>query len=247
MLHYFKFCSEVPAPAPARGAYHKRQPGKGWPEECPPMRAANSFGWDLLCPSDLEFSRHEGGWRLDTPVTLESDWDYAAAADGEGVPLTQENAWFWEQDQMLPHVITPEVYPEIENQVKVSTLLFMRTESDELLYFCDIPNLSRPFKVLSALVDTDWYPASYPWHCVLDLDPSAEKIRIARGDPLCRVFTVRREHYRAQEMSFDDFGSYFERSQKWLREYGRDGDSESLDITGTYGKQQQLSRFSVDP
>ena len=47
-------------------------------------------------------------------------------------------------------------------------------------------------------------------------------------------------------MSFDDFGSYFERSQQWLREYGREGDAESLDITGTYGKQQQLSRFSVD-
>ena len=245
MLHYYKFCSEVPTPSPARGAYHKREPGKGWPEECPPMRAANSFGWDLLCPGDLEFSLHEEGWHLDTPLTLESDWVYSAGDDGAGVALTQENAWFWEQDQMLPHVISSEVYPEIKNQVKVSTFLFMRTESNELLYFSDIPNLSRPFRVLSALVDTDWYPASYPWHCVLELDPGTEKIRIARGEPLCRVFTVRREHYSAQEMPLADFEAYFERSQRWLSEYGREGDSESLDITGSYVKQQQLATFTV--
>jgi hypothetical protein len=101
--------------------------------------------------------------------------------------------------------------------------------------------------VLSALVDTDWYPASYPWHCVLDLDPGEEKIRISRGEPLCRVFTVRREHYSAHEMSQEDFETYFERSQRWLSEYGREGNSESLDITGSYVKQQQLSSFTVHP
>lgn len=245
MLHYYKFCSEAPAPKPARETYCKRQPGRGWPQECPPMRAANAFGWDLLCPTDLEFIRQDGKWRLDTALTLESDWEYSAAEGTAGSTLTQVNAWFWDQDQVLPHVISPDVYPEIENQVKVSTLLFMCTESNEQLFFCDIPNLSRPFKVLSALVDIDWYPASYPWHCVLELDPAEESIRISRGDPLCRVYTVRREHYSAREMSVGDFETYFERSQQWLREYGREGDSESLDITRTYVKQQQLSSFTV--
>lgn len=247
MLHYHKFCSKVPAPAPARQTYCKREPGKGWPEECPPMRGANAFGWDLLCPTDLEFSRKDEKWQLDTPLTLESDWKYTAAEGAESTALSQANAWFWDQDQMLPHVITPEVYPEIENQVKVSTFLFMRTESNEQLYFCDIPNLSRPFRVLSALVDTDWYPASYPWHCVLELDPAQESIRISRGDPLCRVFTVRREHYSALEMSEEEFDTYFDRSQQWLAKYGRAGDEESLDITRTYVKQQQLADFSVHP
>ena len=154
------------------------------------MRGANAFGWDLLCPGDLEFSRRDEKWQLDTPLSLESDWKYTPVDGAGGTALSQANAWFWDQDQMLPHVITPEVYPEIENQVKVSTFLFLRTESNEQLYFCDIPNLSRPFRVLSALVDTDWYPASYPWHCVLELDPARERIQISRGDPLVSLIHI---------------------------------------------------------
>ena len=64
-------------------------------------------------------------------VEIESDWDYTprnADPDAEGVPLRQRNAWFWEEKQVLPHAIDPEVFPRIRNQVKVSTFLFLRTE-----------------------------------------------------------------------------------------------------------------------
>ena len=27
---------------------------------------------------------------------------------------------------------------------------------------------------MTALIDTDWYPASYPWHAVIELDRDAE-------------------------------------------------------------------------
>jgi hypothetical protein len=269
MLYFFKFSSEIPAPVPAREAYHKRQPGKGWPEECPPMRAANAFGWDVLAPTDLEFVQEGGKWRLANPRVLQSDWDYTPEGEPEGearegVPLVQQNAWFWDEDQMLPHVISPEVYPEIDNQVKVSTFLFLSTDANELLFIGDLPNIVRPFRVLTALVDTDWYPASYPWHCVLALDRGERSIRIARGDPLCRIYTVRRDHYFAREMSAGEFDAFFRRSQEWLARHGREpgaaeGDRSdrdtsgsrggtggvTMDITRTYVKQQRLSKFSV--
>ena len=55
MLHYFKFRQDLLDPAPARDVYVKRPKGRGWPEECPPIRAANSFGFDLLANFDLTF------------------------------------------------------------------------------------------------------------------------------------------------------------------------------------------------
>jgi hypothetical protein len=251
MLHFYKFCPDVPTPEPARETYHKRQPGKGWPEECPPMRAANSFGWDLLNPTDLQFRQIDGKWTLETPVTLESDWVFAPSGEPEdsgedGVPVVQDNAWFWDQDQMLPHVISSEVYEKIDNQVKVSTLLYLKTDPNELLAMGDLPNLDRPFRVLSALVDADWYPASYPWHCVLELDRDQETIRIEKGEPLCRVVTVRRDNYFAREMTLAEFETFFQRGQEWLSRHGRGGNDEgTMDITRTYVKQQRLSRFSV--
>jgi hypothetical protein len=85
--------------------------------------------------------------------------------------------------------------------VKVSTFLFLSTDPNELLLITDIPNLQRPFRVLTALIDTDWYPASYPWHCVLELNAAEKRIVVPRGTPLCRLMTVRRDHYFAREMS----------------------------------------------
>ncbi len=250
MLRFYRFSAEVPAPTPARAVYEKRGPGRGWPEECPPVRAANAFGWDVSAAFDMDFHRSsDGGWRIESPVDLESDWAYAAPEaetdDGEGAPLVQRNAWFWDKDQTLPHAISPEVYEEIRNQVKISTYLFLATGDNELLFFADIPNLSRPFRVISALVDTDWYPASYPWHCVIELDAGRDHVRISAGDPLCRIFTVQRADYAAREMSPTEFEAYFYRTQEWLRRYGKGHHGDMVDVTGNYGKQQRLSRFSV--
>src|SRR5689334_734847 len=87
MLHYFKFRQELFDPQPARDIYVKRGPGKGWPEECPPIRAANAFGFDLLANFDLTFIQPHpprGDWRVRKDVTLQSDFDWAPEGPAEG-------------------------------------------------------------------------------------------------------------------------------------------------------------------
>src|SRR5687768_1590442 len=163
MLHYYKFRQELFDPQPGKDVYIKRGAGKGWPEECPPIRAANAFGFDLLANFDVTFIQHRGRWRVEPDVIIDSDFDWSANPDAEGKPLTQQYAWFWEKGQKLPHVITDNVYEQIKNQVKISTYLFLKTDPNELLLIGDVPNLARPWRCMTALIDMDWYPASYPW------------------------------------------------------------------------------------
>ncbi len=170
MLHYFKFRQDLLPPASAREIYVKRGPGKGWPEECPPIRAANSFGYDLLANFDVTFIQGRGGWRVEDDLVIESDFHYAGDESSDGAPLAQQYAWFWEKGQKLPHVISDNVYVQISNQVKVSSYLFLRTDPNEVLLVNDVPNMRRSWRATSALIETDWYPASYPWHVVLELD-----------------------------------------------------------------------------
>jgi len=254
MLHYFKYRQELFAPEPAKDVYIKRTSGKGWPEECPPVRGANAFGYDLLANFDVSFVRSrstESGWRVEPDVVIASDFDYAPEDDSPGQPLTQQYAWFWEKGQKIPHPISDDVYGVIRNQVKISSYLFMKTDPNELLLMTDVPNVTRPFHNVTALIDTDWYPASYPWHVVIELDPSQKRIDIKRGEPLCRVIPVRRDTYFAQQMSPTDFDTFFERGQRWLSTHGRvehEPDNSAapvLDITRTYVRQQVKSKFVV--
>lgn len=243
MLHYFKFRQELLAPSPGKEVYHKRGPGRGWPEECPPIRAANAFGFDLLANFDITFiAKRGGGWRVEPDIIIESDFDYSGSEQNEGAPLRQQYAWFWEKGQKLPHVISDNVYQQIQNQVKISSFLFLKTDPNELLYMTDLPNASRPWRCLTALIDTDWYPASYPWHCVIKLDPKHKKIAIRKGDVLCRVMPVRRDTYFAGEMSPLEFDAFFARGQKWLSTHGSI-EHEGTDITRTYVRQQVKSKF----
>lgn len=256
MLHYFKFRQDLLDPQPARDIYIKRKPGKGWPEECPPIRAASAFGFDLLANFDITFIRARNGrWRVEKDVVIESDFDWSADPEHQGAPLVQQYAWFWEKGQKLPHVITDNVYEQIKNQVKVSSYLFFKTDPNELLIMTDIPNLQRPWRPITALIDTDWYPASYPWHTVIELDPGEKKIQIKKGDPLCRVIPVRRDTYFAQEMTPQSFNEFFERGQKWLATHGQVQHEDpqgqgsqtqgTVDITRTYVRQQVRSKFIV--
>jgi hypothetical protein len=248
MLHYFKFRQELFDPAPAREVYVKRGPGKGWPEECPPIRAANAFGFDLLANFDVIFSQLRGGrWRVEPDTIIDSDFDWSASEDSPGRPLRQQYAWFWEKGQKLPHVISDNVYEQIRNQVKVSSFLFLRSDPNELLYFADVPNLARPFRAVSAVVDSDWYPASYPWHVVLELSPGEKRIHIKKGEPLCRVMPLRRDTYFAKQMGPGEFNDFFERSQQWLATHGQTQHEGVVDITRTYVRQQVRSRFVVMP
>ena len=246
MLHYYKFRQDLFSPRAGKEVYLKRGPGKGWPEECPPIRAANAFGFDLPANFDVTFTRkRDGNWRVEPDVMIESDFHYAASEEGEGSPLRQQYAWFWERGQKLPHVISDNVYGQIRNQAKVSSFLFLKTDPNELLYMSDVPNMRRPWRSMTALIDTDWYPASYPWHCVIELDPSEKRIEIARGEPLCRVMPVRRDTYFARQMDPSEFDSFFARGQKWLATHGQFEHEGTVDITRTYVRQQVKSKFIV--
>ncbi len=246
MIHYFKFRQDLFAPQPAKEVYLKRPAGKGWPEECPPIRAANGFGFDLPANFDVTFTRRRNGdWKVDPDVVIESDFDYAAGEGHEGQPLRQQYAWFWEKGQKLPHVISDNVYAQIRNQVKISSFLFLKTDPNEVLLMTEVPNLRRPWRCLTALIDTDWYPASYPWHCVIELDPTEKRVSIARGEPLCRVIPVRRDTYFAGQMTPGEFDDFFARGQKWLATHGKFEHEGTVDITRTYVRQQVKSKFVV--
>src|SRR6185503_14852441 len=132
MLHYFKFRQDLLAPVPAKEVYVKRGAGKGWPEQCPPIRAANSFGFDVLANFDVAFIQSRGRWSVQPDVVIESDFEWAARDDSPGVPLEQQYAWFWQKGQKLPHVISDNVYKVIDNQVKVSSFLFLKSDQNEL-------------------------------------------------------------------------------------------------------------------
>ncbi len=246
MLTFHRFCDDVLAPVPARDAYVTHAGGKGWPEQCPPIRAANAYGYDVLNSVDLTLLRKpDGGWEVEDPVEFTADWMYEGPDGATCEPLTQVNAWFWDENQVLPHPISPEVWPQLRNQVKVSTFLFLATEPNEVLLFSDIPHLRRPFRVLPALVETDWYPASYAWHCVLELDPSLERIVLAKGEPLCRIVPLPRQAHFAREMNDTEFETFFARGQSWLARHGKGAPSAMMDITGAYGRQQRRSSFTV--
>ena len=250
MLHFRRFAAEVLPPTPAEDVYVRRRGGRGWPEQCPPVRAANAYGFDVRASVDLEFVREaDGRWSILRGGALEADWAWTspeAAEDEEAAPAqVQEAAWPWDEQQVLPHVISPEVAPLLRDQMKVSTFLYLATDPGEVLLFTDIPHLPRPFRVLPALVETDWYPASYPWHCVLELAPGAGRIAISRGDPLCRLVPVRRDTFFAREMDDTAFGAFFDRGQAWLARHGKGEPGEMMDITGAYGRQQARAAFRV--
>jgi len=247
MLHYYKFRQELFDPQPARDVYVKAGAGKGWPEECPPIRAGNGFGFDVLANFDVTFVRSRSGeWKVERDVVIESDFAYVKRRGGDGVPLVQQYAWFWEKGQRLPHVISDNVYAQICNQVKISSFLFLQTDRDEVLFMTEVPNLRRPWRAMTALIETDWYPASYPWHCVIELDRKLKRIHIERGEPLCRIIPVKRGTYRAGQMSRNAFGKFFDRGQKWLATHGKFEHEGVVDITRTYVRQQKRSRFEVE-
>lgn len=247
MLEYFKFRQDLLDPSPAKDIYHKPGKGKGWPEECPPIRAANSFGFDILANFDITFIQSKGKWRVEPDIVLESDFNWSGDEESEGAPLTQQYAWFWQKGQKLPHVISDNVYEQIKNQVKISSFLYLKTDPNELLMFTEVPNLWRKFRIMSAIIDTDWYPASYPWHVVLELDPREKKIEIRQGEPITRVIPLRRDTYFAGQMSQDAFNHFFERGQRWLTTHGKfeheSAEHGQADIRDTYVRQQMKSRF----
>lgn len=260
MLRFYKFRDELFAPTPAKDIYVKHAGGRGWPEECPPIRAANAFGFDLLANFDVVLLQNpDGTWRAEPDIELSSDFDWTpttASDDAPGRPLVQQYAWFWEKGQELPHKITDDVFEHVKHQVKLSTFLFLSSDPNEVLMFTDPPNAppmhgdgGRGWRTMSAVVETDWYPASYPWHVVLELDPSRDRVEIAKGTVIARLLPLRRDTYFASPMNEGEFDTFFTRGQRWLATHGKPHESGAgegqLDITRTYVKQQVKSRFVV--
>jgi len=228
----------------------KRPAGRGWPEQCPPVRAANACGWDVLNAFDLRFVRDaQGHWDVEEAVEVHSDIDL-----GEGMtPHPQVNAWFWERGQRRPHVIDDHVWLAIRHQVKVSTYLYLDTDPGVAVLLGPVPNRSdRRWSVVEALLETDWYRPAHPWHTVLELpriedDPATDVVEIAAGEPLCRIRPVPRGRYEATELGGEAFGALFAEGQQWLAAHGRDLEGDDLDITGAYARVQRELRFTVRP
>lgn len=252
MLRYYRFHADLPHPLPARPTYVKRESGSGWPEHCPPIRAANAYGWDVINAFDMVFIRDsDGEWDIEEAVEVHSDIDL----DGGITPHPQQNAWFWEKGQSRPHVITDDVYAAIRHQVKVSTFLFLESDPDEMLLMTAVPDVagSRPWKVVPAVIECDSYSPAHPWHAVLELPrieerPDISRVVIKEGATICRLLPIQRSDYAAEEMSGHHFGALFQRSQTWLSMHGRDlGEDNDVDITGEYARQQKRARFKVIP
>ncbi len=253
MLDYFRFHADLPHPRPAKPAYVKRSAGSGWPEHCPPIRAANAFGWDVINPFTMRFIRDkQGNWDIEEAIEVESDVEFT----GGVIPHPQLNAWFWERGQERPHVITDEVYAQIRHQVKVSTFLYFRTEPGEMLLIKAVPATHastphRAWSVIEALIECDWYFPAHPWHGVIELprieESTIDEVVIREGEPLFRLIPIARADYEAREMSPDDFGEIFAKGQRWLSEHGREKQRGDVMITGEFAKQQELSRFEVKP
>ena len=127
MLHYYKFHADVFDPRPALEAYVKRPAGKGWPEQCPPMRQANAFGWDILSNFALTFVKDEQGtFGLTAEQGMVGDWHLGDADEADGASPAegpvQHAAWFWDPNQTLPHPIGADVYEAIKPDVHLASM-----------------------------------------------------------------------------------------------------------------------------
>jgi hypothetical protein len=246
VLNYYRYMADLPHPVPAKGVYRTGLQGQGWPEHCPPIRAASAYGWDVINPFEMVFIRDDDGqWSLEETLEVHSDVDLRSGM----TPHPQQNAWFWEKGQMSPHVISDHVYEQVKNQVKVSTFLYLKTEKDWMISIRPIPGLKRPWSTLEAIVEADWYWPAHPLHGVIELptEPSIKKVIIEEGEPLFRLLPVQRSTFEAREMSDDQFNTYFESGQAWLKENGKKVGHDHVLLTGVYAKQQEAAEFKVYP
>lgn len=248
MLRYYRFHADLPHPVPAQPVYTKPGPGSGWPEHCPPIRAANAFGWDVVNPFRMRFVRNaSGAWDIEEAVEVHSDVEL----DGGIHPHPQLNAWFWEKGQQRPHAITDNVYAAVRRQCKVSTFLYLETEPGWLLWMRGVPGVKRVWTAVEAVIETDWYKPAHPWHGVIELprieDSRIEQVIIEQGEPLFRLVPLQRADYQAREMEDRAFARYFAQGQRWLGQHGREPAGGDVDITGVYARQLDNARFGVSP
>lgn len=248
MLRYYRFHADLPHPVPAKAAYASPGPGSGWPEHCPPIRAANAFGWDVVNPFAIRFLRDkEGNWEVEEAVEVLSDIEL----DGGAAPHPQVNAWFWEKGQKRPHVISDNVYAAIRHQCKLSTFLYLETEPGWVLWMRSVPGVKRAWSAIESVIETDWYKPAHPWHGVIELprieESPIDRVEIAEGEPIFRLVPLQRADYEAVEMEGPAFGGYFEQGQRWLGQHGKEPAKGDVDITGAYAKQQDHAVFRVTP
>jgi hypothetical protein len=207
-------------------------------------RGPDAFGWDVLAPFDMTFRRMKEGWKHLDPIDLESDFGVGAegrrrlrATDDAGQRLVLG------QGARTPHKISDDVWPELRDQVKVSTYLRMKTDRDELLMLGEVPNRIVPWRAFTAVLDTRPSSGVLSVARVLILDRREKEIRIDKGTPLFRLTLHTRKNYRSKPMTDAGFDTFFTRGQEWLRKHARGVVGDTADIRGAYVKQQRNARF----
>ena len=245
MLHYFKFRQDLFAPVPAKEVYIKRAPGQGWPEECPPIRAANAFGFDLLANFDVTFvqSAAIGEWRKTSSlkaISITRQRGFARAAARASNMRGSGRRGRSCRTSSADNVYDADSQPGEGQQLSFSSRPIRTNCSDD-----GCAESESALAGDDGLIDTDWYPASYPWHVCHRAGSPRKRISIRKGEPICRVIPVRRDTYFAQQMSPADFDDFSARGQQWLATHGTFEHSPVADITKTYVRQQVKSKFAV--
>jgi hypothetical protein len=140
--------------------------------------------------------------------------------------------------------------------VKISSFLFLQTDANEQLLMTDIPNSIAPWRAMTALIETDWYPASLPWHARHRTRSQRTTHYHQEGRATLPAHSGPRDAYFARQMSPQSFDDFFDRGQRWLATHGKfehESATDDLmttrtrvaDITATYVKQQVRSKFVV--
>ena len=144
MLHYLQIPAGFVCSAARPGRLHQ---ARAWPRVARRMPADPSGQRVRIRPAG-KFRRHlrsnRGRWRVAKDVTIESDFEYSAARAVQRPAAGAAICLVLGKGTKLPHPISDNVYAQINNQVKISSFLFLKTDQNELLLMTDVPNLESP-------------------------------------------------------------------------------------------------------
>jgi hypothetical protein len=134
-----------------------------------------------------------------------------------GAPLTQQYAWFWDKGQKLPHVISDNVYAEINNQVKsAASSSSRRPERRALLHATSPARRARGGDDGAGRYRL--VPGELPWHTVIELSREQKRVSIQKGEPLCRVIPCGATPTSRGDVAGSASIDFFARGQQWLRD-----------------------------
>jgi hypothetical protein len=163
-------------PASRRREWMDETPG-AFAYRCLPLSIANSHGWEIRCPFDLEAEWNGGSEATDVRVEVDGDPSLMRVAGhfGSGI-LT-----------FSPHVI-------------------FRTSPGYNLWVTGPANHFKDgVQPLSAVVETDWMPFTFTMNW--KLTRPGLRVRFEKGEPFCLLFPVQRGVLERIEPEFIDIAS----------------------------------------